>query len=91
MKWHGASMSPVLPHHRVLAEGGVTTARNISQDTVKLERNRLSLLVGSKLHGGHHGGVVVCDHEARALKALRLMNQHMAALVIRVVGQDQSS
>lgn len=91
MEGHGTSVTPVLPDHGVLAEGGITTAGNISQDTIKLEGHRLSILVGSKLHGGHHGGVVVGDHETRALEAFRLMNQHMTALVVGIVGHDESS
>ena len=40
---------------------------------------------------GEDGGVVVGDHETRALESLGLVHQHVAPLVVRIVSNHHTS
>ncbi|KAH9391219.1 hypothetical protein TYRP_006817, partial [Tyrophagus putrescentiae] len=77
---------PLGPDVVVLAEGAVAGARDVGEDAVELERR----FGGCLVEGGHRRGVVVGDHHAGAVQPVRLVDQHVAALVVEVVGHYEA-
>ncbi|GKT59283.1 hypothetical protein ColTof4_12426 [Colletotrichum tofieldiae] len=83
---------PILPQVHVLSQRAITRAGHIGEDSVELEVLGLvgGRRVGRELDGGVLGGIVVRDEQVGGSKALELVNKHVAALVIGVVGDQKA-
>jgi hypothetical protein len=90
MQTKGTTRLPIFPDGGVLSQSSVTRARNISQNTVKLEVGGLLAVLGRESDGGELGSIVVCNEKVRGRKSLELMNKHVSALVIGVVGNEHT-
>lgn len=96
MQTNGIVGGPVPPDANVLARSSITSARNICQNAVELQ---VSVLGGLSLRGrkgrqldrGVHGCIVVRNDQVGRAESLHLVDQHVGALVVGVVGNQQTS
>ena len=93
---------PVLPDGDILPEGAIPATRHIAQYAIKqqlvlllgsdagLRRGGEDDLLGGDLDGGVDGRVVVRDHERGGGQARGLVDEHVGALVVAVVSDDNA-
>ena len=94
---------PILPNRDVLPECPITTTGHITQNPIKKQlilllrsdagfrRSREDDLLGGDLDGGVDGGVVVGDHERGRGEARGLVDEHVRALVVAVVRDEEAA
>jgi hypothetical protein len=86
-----ASGLPILPDVGILSQSSVTGARDVSQDAIELEVGWLLAILSREPDRRELGSIVVRDEKVRGRKSLELMDKHVSALVIGVVGDKHSS
>lgn len=82
---------PLLPDVRILAQRSVARTRHIAQHPIEAQRLHTTAGRVRDPNVGQRRAVVIGHDEARRVQAFGLMHQHVAAIVVHIVGHHKAA
>ena len=82
---------PLGPDVGIFSQCAITSAGNITEDSVKLEMSNSCWVGGGDEHVRKSGGIVVHHHKCWGLQSLSLMREHVASGIVGIIGDKETS